>query len=67
MLQNTFLHIPGLDIQNEQALWEKGITSGHRRFHIWRVYSGNLGTIHHSFHKGETQNGRKSKRTYQDR
>lgn len=27
MLQNTFLHIPGIGIKSEQALWEKGIRS----------------------------------------
>ena len=27
MLQNTFLHIPGIGIKSEQALWKKGIRS----------------------------------------
>ena len=27
MIRNTFLHIPGIGIKNEQALWKKGILS----------------------------------------
>jgi len=27
MLQNTFLHLPGIGVKSEQALWEKGIQS----------------------------------------
>ncbi len=27
MLQNTFLHLPGIGKKSEQALWEKGIRS----------------------------------------